>query len=349
MSENEKSGKLIIFLLFVVILVLFVSNIRLGRRISDLENSQWNVSHNHRHEMQMIRSDIWQGFRDIRQYLEYATSLTGDVDVSIQSINTGDLTADVYVSFFLREFTLGDVVSINARSTTNQQVFSAVTNKSETGRFSANITLPLVDNFILNFVADGPTIRTGNLADVLLADELCDRFQFNLSQGSSVTSDFRGQDRRTTIHVTPHLFNRTQGDESLEIVYLSLQLESLDGDIIRRWNLTRHLHREYPFQVMPDGHWWNWQTFEIPVLEQGTEVVAGVHGRGYVMPGEIVIARLIIYDNLSIRYEQSEQIFVPGSENEIGFRAFLLYTYRFDNRVIQYGEHSWNRIRIVRK
>ena len=351
-SPNKKSSKIVVMLLFLIIALLIFNNIRLSARLNDVQRRIDNITFSQMQDMSALRSDIWRGMDQIRHELEQSTRLASDVIVSVRSFNGADLTADVDVSFFLREFSAGDVVSVNASEYGEQQLISTVASQSESGRFSANMILPLAGNFSLSFIAEGPTIRSGALADVFLADELCDRFRYSLGQGIST---FRNGGRGSmTISVTPFLINSTQGDESLAIRDIYLSLESFEGAAIRSWDLTSFLcNEDSSFQILLQDSMWeegNWELFEIPVREQdSTGEAENLYGRDYVMPGEVVVARLVIYDYLGIRYEQSSQIYVPdgmiGGFASHGIAA-LPGTI---NRVIEYGEHSWDFIRIVRR
>ena len=352
-APSNKLSKLALTLLVIAFFWLIISNMRLSAQLNDIQSSIANIGFNQMHEMSFIRSEIWHGMDQLRHELEQATRIASDVVVSVRSFNGGDLTADVEVSFFLREFNAGDIVNVYAREGNGQHFLSKVADRSETGRFIANMTLPLFGNYSLSFVAEGPTIRTGALADVFLADELCERFVYGLD--TSFTTSRVGGQSEWTIRITPLLNNDTQGNRSLAIRDVLFFIESSEGAVIRSHDLRNFIYDEYSsFQVLSQESMWeagDWELFEIPIVEvDGTAWADNRQARDYVTPGEIIVARIVIYDYLGIRYEQSSRIYVPESPNQtvVGHGMAVALPGSID-RVVEYGEHSWDFIRIVRR
>jgi hypothetical protein len=263
------------------------------------------------------------------QFIQSAR-LSFDEIAQIQSFDRANATANVAVSFSLREHTIGGIVGITARGQSGE-TYAAHTAFLD-GRFVADITLPLRNNFTLSFTAEsGDTLTTGELMQFNLAEMLNRRFEYWLSQGSSVSG------AEHTIWFTPSFRNETRGNSALEVQSLSLVLE-LENEVIRNWDLTPYLRVVENLQLLQME---NYDTFRLDVSEGGD-----------VAPNENAIARLIIYDNLGIRYEQVDMIFTGTGITHVVGRSFSqreVFPVPVPAQVWADGFHGdeWGFIRIV--
>jgi len=293
---QEKSIKI---MLVIVIAVLLISNVSLSRRLSNLENELRNITHNvifsQPHEFNSLHNMMWEVSQDVntlRDQISQSTSLSFNETARIQSYDSQNATANVQISFYLREHNPADTVSLTATSASAQ--YNSVATFAN-GRFTANMWLPVRENYSIVFTTDGDTITTGHLMQFNLADRLCQRFVFWVNQGSSSYFGGRGNEpTRHSISIAPHLQNRTYGDDMLELALVFLHIES-DGQRIRTFDLTEYLHTVGDVQELQH----NWFEFEV-----GDEP-------GQINPGGYVLMHLIMYDNLRIRYEQTNVLHVP--------------------------------------
>jgi len=326
MQTPEKPRRTIEALLLICIVVLVITNLRLNTRLTHLENSLNNIAirdMNNMHDIRHSLSEFSNRIDNVGEQLLLSARLTFDEAALIQRYNKETAFADVEVSFYLREHNLGDTVGVIARGRsgdthTAEASFTA-------GRFVADMTLPVQDNFTFSFTASGETITTGELMQLDLADMLCRRFTYWVGQGHSSGHGPGGT--HNTILLSPTFTNETQGNEALEVVSLNLIVET-ETAVIRNWDLMPYLGNVGDAQVF--GAYWDFN------YRTAHEIAAGVREFIYddratfaisvgededVMPGETIIARLVIYDNLGIRYEQIDMIFVPTTTHMAGSRG----------------------------
>ena len=347
-AQSSKTSKAVIVLLVLVIIGLIVTNIRQHMRFNFIEQRVNDMVHMQMSEWHNIRSATWHELGQIRRELEEATRLAGDVHVAALSLCGYELTAEVNVSFFLREFEPGDVVWVKAQSDETLKSVAAVL--SENGRFGAYLTLPIASHHSLSFVTEGATIRSGALAEVYLAEDLAGRFFVSFGGGVSLREGWQDVWLK---RVWPLFTNVTEGNEGLLLRDAFLYLESLEGEVIRSWNLGPFIQYEADFLQLMNPHDLIHQTyFSVPIVEQGRAGTASQNGRGYLRAGEDVAARLVMYDRLGIRYEISSYIQIPptrGGPLPPPSAVYAGHLYGPFSRVIEYGEHSWDFVRIVRR
>jgi len=312
---TEKS-KPITQILLAGIIVLLIININSGRRISRLEQQIHSISQsqfsgfmdvqNARHTLFSVEHRL----NELYQQIERGTRLSFDESVLIQAYHATTTSADIEVSFNLREHNPAHTISVTARGQDGQTHGATVT--AENGRFMAAMTLPVQDNYVLTFTSSGDTVITGELMHFNLADQLCNRFRFHMDHGTS-----SGTNIPTTINLHPHFRNQTLGNPALNVTSLTLYIETEDGDIITYWDLTHYL------QYTTDGQmlyleWGAW--FERAMPDDRFTLTVGDEA-GNISPNDFTHSRLVIRDGLGIKYEQVDIIAFPGQFNHIGGRG----------------------------
>ncbi|MCL2406004.1 MAG: hypothetical protein FWC92_10755 [Defluviitaleaceae bacterium] len=328
--------KYMVFLLIGIVALLFIS-ISSNRRISRLEmqiNHIANSQVNNFHEAQHTRGTLWevQGRLDeVSEEIARSARATFDETVHIHAFHASTTTVDVEVSFNLREHNPADAISVTARGHAGQTI-GAVASTSGDGRFAAAMTLPLQDNYTLTFTASGDTITTGELMHFNLADQLCGRFIYHNSR--NITS---GTNMPTTVSLYTYFRNQTNGNPELMVTSLVLYIETESGNVIASHDLTAYLQNMGDMQVLADQR-------------SHIALVAGDEA-GNISPDEFTQVRLVIRDNLQIRYEQIDTLTVPGqltsmrSSNEIAVAPIPVrefHTWRAGDPTV-----SWGQIRIV--
>jgi len=240
----------------------------------------------------MTRHTIWNlsaNLDTLNEQLFQSTRSTFNEAVRIQSFNTSTASADVEISFYLREHTPGNTIKVTARGQTATHTATATFTN---GHFVATMTLPVQDNYTLTFATDGESVTTGELLQLNLASQLSGRFSYWLSHGQSW-----GTNQPVTYTFTPYFSNQTNGNPSLKVNALHLTIE-VDDTVIQTWDLMPHL------QNSADG-----QTLAIDW--DGLAGITVGDEPGNIPPGTQFVARLVIYDNLGIRYEQIDGMFAP--------------------------------------
>lgn len=352
---SEKTNNAITIVLLISIVVLVIININLGSRLTNLEMSLNRFQSNQIQEMQSLRWELLQEINSINEQIVQSTKLSFDESVLIQGYNKPDSSVNVEISFYLREYSIEDNVNVTAVGL-NGQTFSAEANLSESGRFTAAMTLPAQDNYILSFTTNrGLSIKTEELTTLPLADKLCNRFRYTLGNGrqffntNSITYTLNPHFANVTLN--PHLVNNTSGNQALTLKKISLSVEA-DGIVIGTWDLLPYLQNRGNMQTIDAddirGH------IEIPVVlrSRNDEENARSRDLGYIISDELFVARLVIYDYLGIRYEQADQIYVSSSPNRgggSGGSSGIGSAGSPPNRFIEYGEYAWGFIHIVRQ
>jgi len=294
MTEISKG---VIALLLICVAVLLIITTCTNRRVGQLEwaiNNLQNQQMNNMHATQMMQPNTWEitnRIDSLRDELLQAASLSFDQQVRIEGYDSETASADVVVSFYLREHRPGDVVSISA-SGQGGAAWSASASVSPSGRFSAPMTLPLNDNYTFTFTSTGDTVVTGELTQLDLADMLCGRFWFALNDGSGS----RPHNQAPIVTLWPEFRNNTEGNQSLRIRSLRLYLES-DNETVMSWDLL------WIWDEI-GGHGEDW-------LQITTDAISFRVGNepGQVSPDAPLITRLVIVDELGIRYEQIDPVY----------------------------------------
>jgi len=297
---SEKSSKTIAILL-IGIAALLVININANRRISRLETQIQNISNNQVssfHDVQHTRSMLWNiesQLNELGDQIERGTRPSFDESIVIQTYHAQAASADIAIAFNLRQHNPADTVNITARSQTGQ-THNAVATTTGDGHFTAAMTLPVQDNYVLTFTTSGDTITTGELMQFNLANQLCNRFVFHMSQSSSF-----GPNQPVTISLHPHFKNYTHGNPALNATSIVLYVETEDGDIITSWDLTPYLQISDSGQTLET--FWGWEhDFSLTVGDEA----GSINHTGFTN------TRLAITDGLGIRYEQVDMLALPG-------------------------------------
>ncbi|MCL2361488.1 MAG: hypothetical protein FWC73_06725 [Defluviitaleaceae bacterium] len=291
MDENNSKPKTLITLLTIAIIVLLIIVFRINRRLSHLEANISNMNNNFFnaiHDVRMIQTHIWDLSNRIDALADditQSTMLSFDHQLQVQSYDADTATAEVLVSFNLREFTPGDMIIISARGS-DGQIISEEASASQDGRFSTVMNLPLRDNFALTFATHGSTVITEGIGHIDLQDMLSGRFAFFTNQGTS-----SGTNQPTRVTLWPQFTNNTQGDPALEVQELVLTLETED-EVIKTWDLISYWH-------------------EVSRLESEGLAFTVTAGGDISPDSQNVITRLRITDNLGIEYEQVDFLFLP--------------------------------------
>jgi len=296
---SDKTKRAVSALMLVGIVVLVVINVNLNNRLKNLEWSLSNMSAGYsqwHNEINSLRWDISNKIDSINEQVMQNARLSFDESVLIQRYDVTSSTAEIEVSFHLKEYSVGETVVITARGQSNQ-TYNAKTIRSDTGRFSANMTLPVQDNYTVTFTTDGGTIRSEELMRFDLADRLTgyERFKYNFTYGHS-----SGGNQPSTLAIQPDFSNNTQGNAALIINEIYLSLES-NGEPVMTWNLLPYLQNTVGMQVLALGEY-NRNDFEI-IVDSET---------GQVKPNGwfTAVARLTIHDNLGLKYERTDQVYI---------------------------------------
>ena len=331
---QEKPGKIPTIIMLIAISVLIIMNMNLSSRISNLELGIHNIQHNQVNEMRNLQWEISSRMDSIEAQISQLSRISFDETLDVLSYSSDTLSANVEIGFNLKEFGYDDDVSISARGM-GGQIFTAVADRSDTGRFTATISLPVQDNFVLTFAAIGAAVTSGNLMELSLADRLCDRFRFSLGVGGSTTHATHGNRASSVITFIPHLINVTEGNDLLAIRNVSILALSDDGNVFREWDLMPYMLTDGISQFIEGFDLWEWNRFQLTDSEIEDNAITAV--------------RLVIYDNLGIRYEQMDPVpffHTRGSGETLVGGSAAAFT-QFPDRVIRYGEDSWHFIHMV--
>ena len=324
-------------LMFILVLALIISNILLISRISNLERTVMNNQSDFavRNELHSLRSDIWLQINELNERNEQiAQSLRSSFDesVSIERYNYQDASVDATLSFRLREHAGDDAVSIVVAGIDGRIIEAGALYSS--GRFSASLTLPVDDDYTVTYSSRGAQVKSGDLMRLNIAEILCERFSysFGVSHG--------GTDTQTqNASFFPHLSNWTDGNDALLLNDAVFSIEQ-GGLVIASWDLM-------PFMVI-EGNSQSTGVFEHS-LRENFQLTVG-EGSGYLRPDTEAIIRIVMHDNLGVRYEQMDMTSIPGSSNMGGGRgAATVFAPGSLNRVANYGEDVWSFVRIVRQ
>jgi len=344
MSENIKRIGMALMLICVVWL-LFI-NYNINRRLDSLDLALQTVIINQTPDMHTMLSDIYVNVDSLKEEINNNTKLSFNETMQISSYNIASLSSNIKVSFNLKEYSAGDGVSITIRGMSGQ-IYSAEAILSETGEFSADLEIPILDSYVLSFITRGPTIRSGELAHFNLANDLCDRFKYSFSYS------FSGSDYQTAIYsLNPYLSQDAQGSGDMTVDEIRLILESGGGGVIASVDLTPFLQTNENYQFIDTDS----------VMEQLQFTVG--NGQGQLIPDENIVARIVINDHLGIRYEQTDQFQVQNIQNQNssgffsapvggggagggGAGAAFVSNPTTQPRIIDEGEYSWGHISIV--
>ena len=358
----ETSKKFFFGILMAAVVVLVIINFSQNSRINNLEavinNQFWQINNMER-SIWNVSSMIASLNEQIEQMTEAARQSFGE-SFSIVSYNSETVSADVEITFNLKEFGQDDVITVYARGGQGTVLRQEAVHNGG-GNFTAFMNLPLADNFDVNFAASGLTVRTGNLLNVGLANMLADRFHFTFGIGT--TSSF-GRSAPVVSYLTflPHLVNQTNGDDAFKLNSVVFIFE-VSGEVIYKLDFTSSLYLDGMFefasaQLHAITHLRTHEpiiSFRIADDRQFQTIDGGL------VTGDYVVARLIMYDNLGIRYEQAEAIslawaghmVMAGGAGQMVVRPTPLPHRMFfaepgSGRVLWHGEEPWHFIHIVK-
>jgi len=314
-------------------------NMNQNRRISHLESNINNLHFSHGNEVRNLQWTLSSQIEAINSQIYQMSRVTFDETINVISYNPQTLSAGVEIGFNLREFGANDEVRIVARGGSGQ-VIETVANQSASGRFAATMALPLQDNFAITFASTGATVTTGSLMEVSLADELCNRFRVGFSVGYSSTPRPASREWNTDITLTPSLSNFTNGNELLElrsVVFYTMHYDS----ILQEWDITSYLRSQGTHETIEMWDYWQSDGFTIQLDENDDEYITAL--------------RVVMYDNLGIRYEQMDKpdmFRVMAAAGRINIPAPMHFATPWvanhsSSRVIFYGQDSWNFVHMV--
>jgi len=308
---SEKKIITIFTFLFIGIIVLGIMNINLSNHINNIENYMQLINANMSNVvngMYPTNSDILDKVDSINHQIIENGKLCFNETTQINGYDTSTSSANVEVSFSLKQFSSEDEVYVTAVDTSGSS-YEFKTLPSGMGRFTATMSLPLQENYTLSFTAKGVTNTSDSLPDLSLADTLCGRFKYNLGTNQTYSSN-----QSQTMRLTPQFSNDNQGNSELKVNEISLTVESA-SKIIGSWDLSSYLKDDGITQVLYSDSQQQIQSgsgsaptelrpdLNLPALHNVIE---------FAMPAAGAEVRLSIVDNLGIHYEETDQINAGG-------------------------------------
>jgi len=338
---TERTKKTALILLLIGIVILGIMNLKLGSRINNLEmtlQSVNNLLNSDIRELYSMQQDISNKIDSMNEQAIQNAKLSFDEETFIKDYHESTSSVDVNISFGLKQFNADDIVNVTARGTNG--TFEAVTTPSGAGRFHTTMTLPVQDNYTLTFTLNGASSMSGELTKLSLADEFCERFKYSFGTRQTSGSD----QRQINVMLYPEFANNTQGNAALKIKELSLIVES-GSTVVGTWDLLPYLRDEANSQIINDyQEQLQLAAGEIPALNEGDTSQNLIE---FSMPDDGAIARLVITDNMGIRYEQTDRVYAGSSPNS-GAGGGVGYSY-VPPRIAEDGEYGDGYIHIVQQ
>ena len=299
---SDKAKKITAALMLIGMILLVFNNVSQSNRLKNLELSLGGMNANYaqwRSEIEALRWDMANRIDALNEQAIRNARLSFDESILIQGYNAPAATADVELSFQLKEYNAGDTVTVAARGSGNQ-TYTAMAARSDTGRFSAGMTLPVEDNYTLTFTTGSGTIRSEELMRFDLADRLTgyERFKYNLGYGHT-----SGGNQPDSLTLQPEFSNNTQGNDALLIREMYISLET-NGGFVMTWDLQPYLQNADGSQMLQLEEN-NRNAFQIMV---GSEA-------GQVEPNKWIVAKTTMYDSLGLRYERTDPVYAYISGN----------------------------------
>jgi len=221
---SDKVKNTVNILIFLCVVALIIININLYTRLNSLEkwvvNQISEVNVQRVNEMNLIRSDFMNRVDTINEKIEQNSKISFNESALIHRYNPSTTSADVEISFYLKEFDIHDEVTVTAKGQSDE-TFRVTANRSDSEIFSAYMTLPVWENYILNFATGVDIKRTGELMKISFSDKLAghERFSYHFSHSYGTSGS-----NALPIVVTfqPNLINYMRGNEALAIkdIYL---------------------------------------------------------------------------------------------------------------------------------
>ena len=269
----------------MIILTIFIGS-RINHAIMLINNmhmAQIHDAHSTRHNLWELTNRIDQ----LQNELQQAARPT--FNETIQILHHGNGVAETEISFYLRQHTVGDTITVTARGQSGQ-VTSAVAVFTN-GRFHTTLPLPLRDNYAITFAAEGATIQTGELLQFNLENTLLQRFAYwpgDMLNFGSAHNPIDG------LVFNPMFRNFTEGNEMLNVRELTLYVETFANGVpetIATWDLMPYLRSSAYGQGLNAPQ----DAFSISINHNNADTG--------------IFTRLVIYDYLGLRYEQVNEIF----------------------------------------
>jgi|GEM_PF-1921304 len=356
---QEKRSKVPLILSIIVVIAMFVTLTNLRNQITSLQNQINNMSWQHDSAVRNIQWELQSQMQQLNTQLVQMNRASFDESANIMRLHQQDRTADVHVGFNLRAFETGATVSVTARGT--EGTITSAHAVQDGGRFTAVLNLPIDDNYILSFYAKGENIHSDHLMDFNLVNDLTQRMWFSVNQGmSTFHPTFRGEPARSTVTLSPDFQNITNGNTQLNIS--SMDMFVMIGEaVFRHWDLIPYVIDTGHGQMLERG-WWHLDVFESAQMEMD---VNDLQTRMSELDESEVVVKVVMTDNLGVRYEQMETLWLGFNIAEpvwsSGRRVFsgpsvapgISASFHVDlrqnqPRVITQGEASWHHIHMVR-
>ena len=345
MSDNSR--KIARFFKALTLIVLVVMNFSLHTRLTHMQHTLNHLQINQFHSphVHYLQDTLTRQLHELEAQIERIGRPSFGETWRILSYDPDTLSAQVELGFNLQQFGLDDTVSVTATGSTGDSFTAVATlHPHEPGRFTAQLHLPLQDNFELSFSAMGSAVSTGHLLRLPLANQLAERFQFetisdfwNYHEGQIVTE--------RSLNITPLLHNDTQGDPLLEIRSASLVALS-EQTVLQAWDLLPYLAtRPHGQSTIFERRGWadfdHEHTFQLR-QEPETPVATAI--------------KLVIYDNLGIRYEQLDILDLgwwtdwqrQSSAQRPMQSSPVFHISLTPDRLINPGQEAWHTVHMVR-
>ena len=344
-KKSKISNAVLVLICVAVVFAIFILILHdLYSYVLSLETQIRNIRSNQSTEIESMRRDLSSEIDSINKQIEQivqTSKLSFDESVLIQRYNGPTSTADVEISFYLKEYNAEDDVNVTAQGL-NGHVYTAAASLSAAGRYTAAITLPVQDEYVLNFISKGLSTKIGELTELSLAEELCKRFYYYIESRQS--GGFRQNTRIVTF--IPKLSNNVQENEALKIKKLSLVVES-GGAVIRTWDLLPYLSSGINDQSINPNNISG--QFQIPLDE--IEFDESNESQHSSTPYKVAQVKLIIYDHMGVRYEEVDSLEIYTRFDMISLPDFAggFVPVGALGWFIEDGEYAWNYIHIVRQ
>jgi len=305
----EKQSKVAAILMVAVLMLLVINNLRLNSRMRNLEELLQDTNIQLSHSANNIRSSISILRDTLSEQIIQSTRITFNEHVNISAYNAATTMVDMQLSFYLREYTPGSIVTITARGQ-DGQVYTGNATRLD-GRFVSDMSLPMHDSYTLTFTAVGDTIVTGEIMQFSPTVWLTDRFILWIGQELYA---FRYTGGAASITITPRFRNNTHGNPMLNINSMVMQIE-VDGIVVKTRCLTNYLFDTGYYQVLDlmgrrSRSDVKAMTMPIPIETVNKGTITLNFGDGYgQIPSGTTVYRLVIYDNLGIRYEETSMLY----------------------------------------
>ena len=314
---SDKIVMTIFTFLIVGIIMLGIMNINLSSHVSNIEQNIQFLNANMNNVvngMYPTNSDILTKIDSMNQQITENGKLYFNETTVIKGYNAATSSANVEVSFGLKQFNPGDEVYVSALNTSGKS-YEFMASSSGIGRFTAMMTLPLQDNYTLSYSDLGTVSTSDSLPDLSLADNLSRRFKYSFGSGQSYSQN----QNQTTVWITPQFLNDTQGYPDLKVNKISLSVES-EGNTVGTWDLSSYLTDDGSTQILQNDSQVQIQSGSDPMpteLRPDLSLPALKNVIEFIMPVAGAEAKLSFTDNLGIHYEETDQIYAGSALSNV--------------------------------